>query len=76
MEWQEVFAILIPIVSLMGFFYMRIDKKSDKIIDRIENVDQSINSLNMRLTRLEGRFEERGYWESRAKIIPLEKEEK
>ena len=32
---------------------------------KFEEVQKALHSLDMRLTRLEGRFDERGYWESR-----------
>lgn len=69
MNWQEILTILVPLLSLMGWSYMRIDKKLDrleeKMDDRFDEVGKSLHSLDMRLTRLEGRFDERGYWESR-----------
>jgi hypothetical protein len=58
MNWQEILTILGPILGLMGWVYHRIDKKLDKMTTMMLD-------MNMRLTRLEGRFEERGYWESR-----------
>lgn len=58
MNWQEILIILAPLLALMGWTYNRIDKKLDKLSDTMQD-------MNMRLTRLEGRFDERGYWESR-----------
>lgn len=36
-----------------------------EIKDKIGKVEDRLNSIDLRLTRLEGRFDERGYWESR-----------
>ena len=41
-------------------------KKIEEILTEIKITN---NSMDHRLTRLEGRFEERGYWESRDKRI-------
>lgn len=58
MNWQEILIILVPLMGMMTWVYNRIDKKIDKLSEMMQDI-------NMRLTRLEGRFEERGYWESR-----------
>lgn len=65
MNWQEVFAIIIPIISLMGWIYLRLDKRFEKVFEELKSIRGDIHQLDMRLTRLEGRFDERGYWESR-----------
>lgn len=65
MNWQEILVILVPILGLMGWVYSRIDKKLDELKDEIKEVKKDISSIKDRLTRLEGRFDERGYWESR-----------
>lgn len=35
----------------------------------LKEINKSLHFLDMRLIKLEGRFEERGYWESRDKKI-------
>lgn len=76
MNWQEVLSILVPLIALMGWVYTRIEKKADErlklidekfklVIDELKLINEKIHSLDIRLTKLEGRFEERGYWESR-----------
>ena len=72
MNWQEILIIVVPILSLMSWTYSRLDKRFDKIDDKFiavngefAEVKKILHSLDMRLTRLEGRFDERGYWESR-----------
>jgi hypothetical protein len=69
MNWQEILTILVPLIGLMGWTFNRIDKKIDKLNcnmdDEFTEVKKMIHSIDMRLTRLEGRFDERGYWESR-----------
>lgn len=76
MTLQDILAVIIPIFALLGWIYSRIDKKfkqlemkneqfSDKVIAEFGEVKRSLHALDIRLTRLEGRFDERGYWESR-----------
>ena len=65
MNWQEILIILVPILSLMSWTYSKLEKKFVKVEDDFKEVKQILHSLDMRLTRLEGRFDERGYWESR-----------
>lgn len=47
----------------------RIEKKAEErhqeILRRLEFLETKVNGIEMRLTRLEARFDERGYWESR-----------
>lgn len=76
MNWQDILVILVPILGLMSWVYARIDKKFEQVDQKFENLEKKmdrkfdevikvLHSLDMRLTRLEGRFDERGYWESR-----------
>lgn len=69
MNWQEILIILVPILSLLAWTYNRIDKKFESLEQKMDSgfkdLKDSLHSLDMRLTRLEGRFDERGYWESR-----------
>ena len=69
MNWQDILVILVPILGLMSWVYARIEKKMEHLEQKMEtkfdDVIKVLHSLDMRLTRLEGRFDERGYWESR-----------
>lgn len=69
LNWQDILIILVPMLSLLSWTYSRVDKKIDKLTSHMDGefaeVKKSLHSLDMRLTRLEGRFDERGYWESR-----------
>lgn len=86
MNWQDILAILVPLISLIGWGYHRLDKRFESLDKRFESIDkkfdsidrkfellmqelkairEDIHKLDVRLTRLEGRFDERGYWESR-----------
>jgi chaperonin cofactor prefoldin len=72
---QENLQILATLGSALSvYIFMRlgarkdikeVEKRLDIIEVRLEKVEIKIDSMNTRLTRLEGRFEERGYWESR-----------
>ena len=76
MNWQDVLTLLIPLLGLMSYLYNRIEKKAedrqrqvqqdmDKIYQEVRDIKKDTSRINERLTRLEGRFDERGYWESR-----------
>jgi len=69
MNWQEVAAILIPIISFMGWVYTRIEKKAEererKSEARFENLKNELKaeihdlrkdmqSLDSRVARIEG----------------------
>lgn len=80
MNWQEILALWVPFFAFMGWIYNhQIDKKMDDLKDEIKEMKKEISSVKDRLTRLEGRFDEREYWEScedgkteiEDKIIPL-----
>lgn len=69
---QEVLAILIPLISLMGWVYYRIDrkldridKKFDKVFEELKEIKTELKFIDQRLSRLEGAFLERGQWEGR-----------
>lgn len=65
MNWQEILVILVPILGLLGWVYNRIEKKFETVFQELKGIREGIHQLDMRLSRLEGRFDERGYWESR-----------
>lgn len=43
-----------------------VELRMDKIETRMEKFENKLEIMNDRLTRFEGRFDERGYWESRS----------
>lgn len=69
MNWQEILIILAPLLGLMAWVYSRIEKKADErqasTERHLDRIVDTLHNVNNRLTRLEGRFDERGYWESR-----------
>ncbi len=44
---------------------VRNEQLVQKMTEEFSEMKKILHSLDIRLTRLEGRFEERGYWESR-----------
>lgn len=58
MDWNLILHVTLPMLAGFGWMILRFDKLNDKI----QNIDS-------RLSRLEGKFDERGYWESREKKI-------
>ena len=65
MHWQDILAIVVPLMALMGWMYSRIDKKFELVFKELKSIREDLYKLDMRLSRLEAKFEERGYWESR-----------
>lgn len=57
------------IISTFAIVYFMTHKNFAEIKDEIKDIKKQLQNLDMRLTRLEGRFEERGYWESRNKKV-------
>jgi F0F1-type ATP synthase membrane subunit b/b' len=76
MHWQDILAIVVPLFALITWVYTRTEKKADERyrelkeeMKELRSEDKDLRSILIsikdRLTRLEGRFDERGYWESR-----------
>ena len=73
LNWQLILtivgSILIPIAAAIGWMISHFDKKIDDVRtglhSDINNIREDIKRLDCRLSRMEGRYEERGYWESR-----------
>lgn len=61
------------IISLIVVVWFMTHKQFSQIKDDLKSIKDDVKSLDMRLTRLEGRFDERGYWESRREKIEGEK---
>ena len=45
--------------------FEKVDKQFEKMYDVINEIKKDTYRIEMRITRLEGQFDERGYWESR-----------
>jgi len=61
MNWQEIIAIVAPIMGRLAWFYNRIDKKFECIDKRFDGVNlelkeirRDIQSLDTRVSRIEG----------------------
>lgn len=57
-DWQIFLQVTLPIAAGFGWMIVRMDKRFDKVNERLNNLD-------LRLYRLESKFKEQGYWESR-----------
>ena len=68
MDWKEILIILVPILSLMAWFYSRLDKRFDKVDQEFKEVKSDMSSIKDRLSHLEGSFAERGRSEFKAYI--------
>lgn len=64
-----VISILVPMFG--GFFWIisRMDKIHSQLKSDIHEIQKDLRNIDSRLSRLEGGFTERGYWESRDKKI-------
>lgn len=60
--------------ALAVYVFLRIGSKKEAgelrkdmqdIKDKMETMQKDIKNIDIRLSKLEGRFEERGYWQSR-----------
>lgn len=49
--------------------FKRINKEINDLKEENKIISKYLYNIDQRLNRLEGRFEERGYWESRTKRI-------
>ena len=61
MAWQEILLILVPLISLMGWIYNRIDKKFEKFEVQLnhfkEDTDKKFEKLDARFEKLDIRFD-------------------
>jgi len=57
-DWNIILQITVPILGGIFWIITRMDKG-------FKDVNDKINKIDSRLSRLEGKFDERGYWESR-----------
>jgi hypothetical protein len=55
-------SVIIMLGSLMLYLHSSTDKRLDKIDERLAYIERDHGE---RLARIEGAFQERGYWESR-----------
>jgi len=60
MDWNIFLQVTLPMIGCFGWLIIRMDRKFDRLDDKIQSIDS-------RLSRLEGKFDERGNWESREK---------
>lgn len=62
-------SILVPMIG--GFFWLvgRMYKGLNSLNVKIDEIHKDLRNIDSRLSRLEGGFTERGYWESRDKKI-------
>ena len=58
MNWELMLQVTAPLTLMMAWGYNRLQ-------DEIKEARNDLKGIDQRLSRLEGRFEERGYWESR-----------
>jgi hypothetical protein len=64
-----IISILVPMIGGFGWLISRMDKNHKDLKNDIDNIHRDLRSLDSRMSRLEGGFSERGYWESRGKRL-------
>lgn len=65
----NVLTIIISILVPMFCGFAWIINRMDKLQAQIHEIHQDLRNIDSRMSRLEGGFTERGYWESRDKKI-------
>jgi hypothetical protein len=73
MNWELILQVTAPIFLVMGYVWNKIDKRFDALDKRMERTENCLVAIDRRLSHLEGRFEERGYWESRRTGTEIQK---
>lgn len=68
-DLHQLIGTAVLVWLLTSYRFKKIEEKMKKIEEILTEIKITNNSMDRRLTRLEGRFEERGYWESRDKRI-------
>jgi len=61
----QILATLGSALTVYIFIRIGAHREAKEIKSELNEMKKDLKSIDMRLTRLEGRFEERGYWESR-----------
>lgn len=60
MNWQDILAIVVPLGGVMAWVYNRIEKRFEKIEQKMEQrfdqVDQKLQILDSRISRIEGQL--------------------
>lgn len=64
-ENLQILATLGSALAVYIFIRMGARKEALEIRTEIKEIREELKSIDRRLIRLEGRFDERGYWESR-----------
>lgn len=57
MEWKLALEILIPLFTLMGWIFHRINKKFEFILDELKDIRRDLRMIEVRLAKIEGRME-------------------
>lgn len=66
---QEIISLIAVVWFVTNGKFKNLNTKYKKIIEDLKDIKHDVKSIDTRLSRLEGRFEERGQWESRDKKI-------
>ena len=65
MDWQNALLIVIPLASFLGWIYRRIDKKFEVMMLEIKELRKDVQSLDTRVSRIEGFLAGPTHWEPR-----------
>lgn len=68
-DFHQILSTFVIVYIFTNAKYKKLNIKIDTLKDEFKISNRYLYNIDQRLNRLEGRFEERGYWESRNKKI-------
>ncbi len=68
-DLHQILSMIVVVWIITSSRMKKVNKKISEIDAVLKDIKISVLNIDNRLTRLEGRFEERGQWESRNKKI-------
>jgi len=59
MDWSEIAAIVVPIISFMGWFWNRLDKKFQKVDERFDRIDKRFEKVDEKFKEIHLEIDEK-----------------
>lgn len=58
MNYAEILTILIPMMTFLGWVYLRIDKKFEKIDEKFEKMEQKFEKIDEKFEKIDEKFDQ------------------